>query len=87
MAEVFPQPLQLFDQMLEARRELSIRKIRGKYIATAVPLEFLGGPVPDDWRAESETLTTALGELLGTWSQTPSDFNWPEMIEEHERNK
>lgn len=67
-----------FEPLLKDGRVLSLRLIDGRYIATAVPLTFDGGPVHVDWRAEAETAADALGLLLTKWDKTPSNFQWPE---------
>lgn len=66
------------EQLLKDGRIFSLRLIGGRYIASALPLAFDGGPVPEDWRAEGDTAADAIGVLLATWDKTPNDFQWAE---------
>lgn len=73
------------DPLLKAGRVLTLRLNDTRYIATAIPREFMGGPVPEDWRAECSTAHEALGALLSKWDKTPGDFQWPEMTARRKR--
>jgi hypothetical protein len=72
---------------LNAGRVITFSRFGDLFIITAIPAEFNGGLVPEDWRAESTSLVSALGEILGTWHQTPNDFQWDEIIEDVQKRK
>lgn len=66
----------LIAPILADDRDFDLRKIGDRYIARAVPLDFEGGPIPEDWRAEGTEPLAVVAELLAKFQHTASDFNW-----------
>lgn len=67
--------IERIEEILADGRSLSLRKIDGKYIATAIPIEFRGGPVPTDWRREGKSIEEVV-RALDSYRETPGDFQW-----------
>lgn len=66
------------DKIIRDGRTAGFRFVRGRYIATAIPLGFEGGPVPNAWRAEAATLEDAMYALGQTFLDIPNDAQWGE---------
>ena len=67
---------EMIESMTRGGRVVSFRFVNETHIATAIPLKFNGGFIPEDWRAKSSSFDEAIDDLFNSHEETPSDFNW-----------